>query len=63
MIGDMNQNRLQRAASVGFTPIDLTQSNNNAAKTGIRPRMGQVAPLLHRPNSGAEVQPAVEFRS
>jgi hypothetical protein len=61
MIGDMNQNRLQRAASVGFTPIDLTLSNN-AAKTGIRPRMGQVAPLLHRPNSGAEVQPAVEFR-
>jgi len=28
MIGDMNQARLLHAASVGFTPIDLTQSNN-----------------------------------
>jgi glutathione-independent formaldehyde dehydrogenase len=28
MIGDMNHARLRHAASVGFTPIDLTQSNN-----------------------------------
>ena len=28
MIGDMNVERLKHAASVGFTPIDLTQSEN-----------------------------------
>ena len=28
MIGDMNVDRLKHAASVGFTPIDLTQSEN-----------------------------------
>jgi len=28
MIGDMNQDRLKHAANVGFTPIDLTQSDN-----------------------------------
>jgi glutathione-independent formaldehyde dehydrogenase len=28
MIGDMNQDRLKHAHSVGFTPIDLTQSQN-----------------------------------
>ena len=28
MIGDMNAERLRHAASVGFTPIDLTKSNN-----------------------------------
>jgi glutathione-independent formaldehyde dehydrogenase len=28
MIGDMNADRLKHAASVGFTPIDLTQSQN-----------------------------------
>ena len=28
MIGDMNAERLKHAASVGFTPIDLTKSNN-----------------------------------
>src|ERR1700758_1595585 len=30
MIGDMNQARLQHAASVGFTPLDLTKSDNLA---------------------------------
>jgi glutathione-independent formaldehyde dehydrogenase len=28
MIGDMNANRLKHAENVGFTPIDLTQSDN-----------------------------------
>jgi len=28
MIGDMNQERLEHAGSVGFTPIDLTRSEN-----------------------------------
>lgn len=28
MIGDMNQERLQHAANVGFAPINLTKSNN-----------------------------------
>jgi len=28
MIGDMNADRLKHAASVGFTPIDLTKGNN-----------------------------------
>jgi glutathione-independent formaldehyde dehydrogenase len=28
MIGDMNADRLKHAASVGFTPIDLTKSDN-----------------------------------
>ena len=30
LIGDMNAERLQHAASVGYTPIDLTQSDNLA---------------------------------
>src|SRR5713226_1603467 len=30
MIGDMNADRLKHAANVGFTPIDLTRSNNLA---------------------------------
>lgn len=53
MIGDMNQERLQHAANVGFTPIDLTKSNN----------LGElIAEIVGRPEVDAAID-AVGFEA